>query len=112
MCGQCVQVCSSYASILDEGIAPREQKLAERAMLPSVKEPLFAAYNQGKALKVKEALADPDKYVMVQVAAGGARGDRRGVRHAAGQPGPVARWPRPCAGWASTGSTPPTSPPT
>ncbi len=68
MCGQCVQVCSSYASILDEGIAPREQKLAERAMLPSVKEPLFAAYNQGKALKVKEALADPDKYVMVQVA--------------------------------------------
>ncbi|MBY6277633.1 [FeFe] hydrogenase, group A [Symbiobacterium thermophilum] len=68
MCGQCVQVCSSYGSIWDDGLTPREQKLAERGLLPSVKEPLFAAWNEGRAKLVKEALADPDRYVMVQVA--------------------------------------------
>ena len=68
MCGQCVQVCSSYGSIWDDGLTPHEQKLAERGLLPSVKEPLFAAWNEGRAKLVKEALADPDRYVMVQVA--------------------------------------------
>lgn len=67
-CGQCVQVCSSYASIFDEEIAPREQKMAERGLLDSVKEPLFAAYNLGHNKEVKQGLADPDLFSMVQCA--------------------------------------------
>lgn len=67
-CGQCVQVCSSYASIFDEEIAPREQKMAERGLLDSVKEPLFAAYNLGHNKQVKEGLADPNLFSMVQCA--------------------------------------------
>lgn len=67
-CGQCVQICSAYASIFDEDIAPREQKIAERGLLSSVKEPLFAAYNCGDALKVKAALADSHLFTIVQCA--------------------------------------------
>ncbi|MBU2703105.1 iron-only hydrogenase group A [Sporomusaceae bacterium BoRhaA] len=67
-CGQCVQICSAYASIFDEDIAPREQKIAERGLLSSVKEPLFASYNCGDALKVKAALADSQLFTMVQCA--------------------------------------------
>lgn len=67
-CGQCVQICSAYASIFDEEIAPREQKIAQRGLLPSVKEPLFAAYNRGDAPHVKERLADPRFFKMVQCA--------------------------------------------
>lgn len=67
-CGQCVQICSAYASIFDEDITPREQKIAERGLLPSVKEPLFAAYNRGDALKVKAALANKNLFTMVQCA--------------------------------------------
>lgn len=68
VCGQCVQICSAYASIFDEGIAPRAQKVAERGLLPSVKEPLFAAFNRGDAPRVKEALADLGLFKMVQCA--------------------------------------------
>lgn len=68
ICGQCVQICSAYASIFDEGIAPREQKLAERGLLPSVREPLFAAYNRGDAPQVKAALTDPSLFKVVQCA--------------------------------------------
>ncbi|EGO64656.1 [FeFe] hydrogenase, group A [Acetonema longum] len=68
VCGQCVQICSAYASIFDEEIAPREQKLAERGLLPSVREPLFAAYNRGDAPRVKAALADPGLFKIVQCA--------------------------------------------
>ena len=67
-CGQCVQICSGYASIFDEEITPREQKIAERGLFSSVKEPLFAAYNRGDALKVKAALADASLFTMVQCA--------------------------------------------
>lgn len=67
-CGQCVQICSAYASIFDDDIAPREQKIAERGLLPSVKEPLFAAYNRGDALKVKAALTNRSLFTMVQCA--------------------------------------------
>jgi len=67
-CGQCVQICSAYASAFDEDIAPREQKMAERGLLPSVKEPLFAAYNSGDGLRVKAALADSSLFTMVQCA--------------------------------------------
>ena len=68
VCGQCVQVCSAFASIFDEGIAPREAKLAERGLLPTVREPLFAAYNRGDAARVKDGLADAGLFTMVQCA--------------------------------------------
>jgi NADP-reducing hydrogenase subunit HndD len=68
LCGQCIQICSAYASAFDEDIAPREQKMQERNMLPSVKEPLFASYYTGHASVVKEALANLDLFTMVQCA--------------------------------------------
>jgi iron-only hydrogenase group A len=68
VCGQCVQICSAYASIFDEEIAPRAQKIVERGLLPSVKEPLFAAFYRGDAPRVKEALAEPSLFKMVQCA--------------------------------------------
>lgn len=68
VCGQCVQICSAYASFFDEDIAPRDVKLAERGLLPSVREPLFAAYNRGDAARVKEGLADGSRFTMVQCA--------------------------------------------
>jgi len=68
LCGQCVQICSAYASTFDEDITPREQKIKERNMLPSVKEPLFASYYTGHAPAVKEVLANPSFFTMVQCA--------------------------------------------
>jgi len=68
VCGQCVQKCNSYAPAFEEGIASRETKLAERGLLPSVKEPLFAAYNIGHAEVVKEGLVNKDSFKVVQCA--------------------------------------------
>ncbi|HEY3426016.1 MAG TPA: [FeFe] hydrogenase, group A [Negativicutes bacterium] len=68
LCGQCVQICSAYASAFDEDIAPRKEKLAQRGMLESVKEPLFAAYNMGHNKEVKAGLANPDLFKLVQCA--------------------------------------------
>lgn len=68
MCGQCVQICSSYAPVFEEGITAREIKLEERGMLTSIKEPLFAAYNQGHSPVVKKALADKSLFKVVQCA--------------------------------------------
>lgn len=68
LCGQCIQICSAYASAFDQDITPRDEMLAKRKMLPSVKEPLFAAYNEGKAIEVKAALANKELYKMVQCA--------------------------------------------
>lgn len=68
ICGQCVQACSSYASVFEEHLQPRHVKLAERGMPASVREPLFAAYYSGHADKVKSALADPSLYKVVQCA--------------------------------------------
>ncbi len=67
-CGQCVQVCSSYASEFDETKTTRSQKLAERGMLPSVTEPLFAAYAQCHTQEVKDALNNPKLFTIVQSA--------------------------------------------
>ena len=67
-CGQCIQICSAYSSILDEDITPREKKLAERQLLPSVKEPLFAAYNIGHNQIVKEGLKNKNLLKVVQCA--------------------------------------------
>jgi iron-only hydrogenase group A len=68
LCGQCVQICSSYASAWDEEIAPREQKMKERGLLASVKEPLFAAYDMSSNGEVKAALQRSDLFTMVQCA--------------------------------------------
>lgn len=68
LCGQCVQICSAYASAFDEDIAPREQKMQERKMLSSIKEPLFASYYTGHTLEVKEALGNLSLFTMVQCA--------------------------------------------
>lgn len=67
-CGQCVQVCSVYASEFDEDIRPRAEKLKERGLLATIKEPLFAAYNQGQSLEVQQMLRNLDLYKVVQCA--------------------------------------------
>lgn len=67
LCGQCVQECSAYDSILDEFETTKEERLAQRGMLPSVKEPLFAAHYRGDAQRVFDALKS-DSYTMVQCA--------------------------------------------
>jgi len=68
VCGQCVQKCSAYAAAFEEGITSRDVKLVERGMLTSVKEPLFAAYNVGHAKVVKDGLANPTLFKVVQSA--------------------------------------------
>jgi len=67
-CGQCVQICSVYASAFDEDISPREEKIQERGLLTTVKEPLFAAYYQGQARGAQQMLSDSNVYTMVQCA--------------------------------------------
>ncbi|MDP4146808.1 MAG: [FeFe] hydrogenase, group A [Bacillota bacterium] len=67
-CGQCIQVCSAYASSFNENISSRKSKLEERGMLPTVKEPLFAAYSKGNAVKVQNALKNDELYKVVQCA--------------------------------------------
>ena len=64
LCGQCVQKCSVYAS----NIIDKEEKIKERGMLESVKEPIFAAYNMGQVNRVKEALENKEVYTIVQCA--------------------------------------------
>lgn len=67
-CGQCIQICSVYASAFDEEISLREEKLKERGLLTTVKEPLFAAYHQGQVLEAAQNLQNPDLYKIVQCA--------------------------------------------
>jgi ferredoxin hydrogenase len=68
MCGQCVQKCKSYISIIDHGAALYAEKRAARGLPEVVKEPLFAAYNVSHINEVLNALADPSKVTMVQSA--------------------------------------------
>lgn len=68
MCGQCVQICSAYDSPFETYATSRSQKLVERNMPASVKEPLFAAYHTGDYPKVKEMLSNQKKFSMVQCA--------------------------------------------
>lgn len=68
VCGQCVQKCTAYASVFDDEITSRDVKLVERGILPSVKEPLFAAYDIGYANAVKDGLANPNLFKVVQCA--------------------------------------------
>ena len=68
ICGQCVQKCSAFASAFDDEITSIEDKKRERGMLATVKEPIFAAYNEGHAKIVKDALSNPKMFTMVQCA--------------------------------------------
>ena len=68
MCGQCVQKCKSYVSLLTHGYDAYEKVRKERKLPESVKEPLFAAYNVCHIDEVKAALADPTKKIVVQAA--------------------------------------------
>jgi ferredoxin hydrogenase len=68
MCGQCVQKCKSYVSVAEHGAEAYERVRSERGLPESVKEPLFAAYNVCRLNEVKAALADPDKFTLVQCA--------------------------------------------
>jgi ferredoxin hydrogenase len=68
MCGQCVQKCKSYISMIDHGTEVYNQKRTERGLPETVTEPLFAAYNVSHLNEVLAALADPSKFTMVQAA--------------------------------------------
>ncbi len=67
-CGQCVQMCSSFALAFDDEITPIAEKLEERGMFQSTKEPIFAAYAKGDVIRVKEALENNDLQTVVQCA--------------------------------------------
>ncbi len=68
MCGQCVQKCKSYVSILTHGKEAYEKVRKERKIPDSVQEPLFAAHAVCNLDRVKAALADPEKFTIVQCA--------------------------------------------
>ena len=68
MCGQCVQKCKSYVSLITHGTGAYEKVRAERGLPETVKEPLFAAHNVSHIQEVKAALADPNVVTMVQSA--------------------------------------------
>lgn len=67
-CGQCIQVCNSYAFENRENSHAIEEKRRDRGLLESVKEPVFAAFNKGNAAKVKEALHNEELFTIVQCA--------------------------------------------
>lgn len=68
MCGQCVQTCNGYEAIYEETPTSRSKRILDRGILDSVREPLFAAYNTGRARKVKEVLQNKDLVKIVQCA--------------------------------------------
>lgn len=68
MCGQCVQKCKSYVSLVTHGSGAYEKVRAERNLPETVQEPLFAAHNVSHLSEVKAALADPNVITMVQSA--------------------------------------------
>lgn len=68
MCGQCVQKCKSYVSVLTHGKDAYEKVKKERNIPEFVQEPLFAAHAVCNLDKVKAALADPEKFTVVQSA--------------------------------------------
>ncbi len=68
MCGQCVQVCSSFASPYNDEIESIDKKLIARNMLPSTREPLFAAYYENNTKSVLDILENKEKFSVVQCA--------------------------------------------
>ncbi|MDR2302805.1 MAG: [FeFe] hydrogenase, group A [Deltaproteobacteria bacterium] len=68
MCGQCVQKCKSYVSMAEHGFSAYQEVHAARGLPGTVTEPLFAAHNITHIMEVKNALADPNAYTLVQSA--------------------------------------------
>jgi ferredoxin hydrogenase len=68
MCGQCVQKCKSYVSLIDHGPELYAKKREERLLPETVREPLFAAYNASHVAELIAALDDPDKFTVAQAA--------------------------------------------
>ncbi|MGI6095770.1 MAG: [FeFe] hydrogenase, group A [Lachnospiraceae bacterium] len=67
-CGQCIQKCKSYVSILTHGRDAYEKVKEERKIPASVAEPLFAAHAVCNLDKLKAALDDPNTFTVVQSA--------------------------------------------
>jgi ferredoxin hydrogenase len=67
-CGQCVQKCKSYVSLVDHGAEMYYNKRAERGLPETMCEPLFAAYNTSRVGEALAALADPSKFTMATAA--------------------------------------------
>ncbi len=68
MCGQCIQKCKSYVSLLDHGNDAYDRIRKERNLPDSVQEPLFAAYSVCSLDKVRTALKDGCTFTVVQCA--------------------------------------------
>ena len=68
LCGQCVQICCGYDSSHDMFTTSRAERLEQRGMLATVKEPLFAAHYRGDIHRVVEALKSPNTFTIVQCA--------------------------------------------
>lgn len=67
LCGQCVQTCKSYASVLEKGKNFIENKRKERK-LNNIKEPIFAAYSTAKLEEVDKNLKGKKTFKVVQCA--------------------------------------------
>ena len=67
-CGQCVQKCKSYVSVLTHGKDAYERVKKERHIPDCVQEPLFAAHAVCNVDNVKAALAAKKKFTIVQCA--------------------------------------------
>jgi ferredoxin hydrogenase len=68
MCGQCVQKCKSYVSLIDHGPEMYASKREERLLPETVREPLFAAHNVSHLAELIAALNDPNKFTIAQAA--------------------------------------------
>ena len=68
MCGQCIQKCKSYVSVLTHGKQAYDRIRKERNIPETVQEPLFAAHAVCNLDKVKAALADKNRFTVVQCA--------------------------------------------
>ena len=68
MCGQCVQKCKSCVSPVMHGKDAYDRVRRKRNLPVNTTEPLFAAYAVCNLDRVKAALADPEKFTIVQCA--------------------------------------------
>ncbi len=68
ICGQCVQICSAFASPFDDIAANLPQMRKERGLFKDDTAPLFAAHFQSHRAHVENMLNDPAKTTMVQCA--------------------------------------------
>lgn len=67
-CGQCVQICSGYASVFEHSEVAIAEKKKKRGLPQDYDGPVFAAHYIGVYTKVKEVLLEKNRYKMVQCA--------------------------------------------